>query len=129
MIRIAFPSPLSLGRLAERFRRRRRRRRHNPRRGRVTLADRCTTNDLAPLLARRFRLKLARVNSRSLLVDAALARLVPEDAAGSTRTRRSPSARLRSRGSHRRRPPTSELAHLDRGARRCTEARSSRQHW
>ena len=74
---IAFPSPLSLASLAERF-------------GgtidagagplvadRLTpLADGCSCNDLAPLLARRY-LKLARVTPALLLVDATLARLVP----------------------------------------------------
>ena len=78
MIGLAFPSPLSLARLAERFG------------GAVDagaealvanriapLTDGCTSNDLAPLLARRY-LKVARVSPALLLVDAALARLVPE---------------------------------------------------
>ena len=75
---LAFPSPLSLESLAERFG------------GTVDagaeslvaervapLADGCSCNDLAPLLARRY-LKIARVTPALLLVDATLARLVPE---------------------------------------------------
>jgi UDP-3-O-[3-hydroxymyristoyl] glucosamine N-acyltransferase len=77
MIGIAFPSPLSLARLADRFG------------GTVDagaegflalrvapLADGCSSNDLAPLLARRY-LKIARTSPSLLLVDASLARLVP----------------------------------------------------
>ena len=74
---IAFPSPLSLASLAERFG------------GTIDagagwlladrlapLSDGCSSNDLAPLLARRY-LKIARGTPALLLVDATLARLVP----------------------------------------------------
>jgi UDP-3-O-[3-hydroxymyristoyl] glucosamine N-acyltransferase len=78
MIGIAFPSPVPLARLAERF-------------GgvvdvgagarlaaRVAPVDAASArDDLAPLLARRY-LKIARQSSALLLVDATLARLVPE---------------------------------------------------
>ncbi len=78
MIGLTLPSSLSLERLAERF-------------GgtvdagaeslvveRVTpLADGCGCNDLAPLLTRRY-LKIGRLTPALLLVDATLARLVPE---------------------------------------------------
>jgi UDP-3-O-[3-hydroxymyristoyl] glucosamine N-acyltransferase len=77
MLGIAFPSPLSLARLAERFGGAIDAGAEGLLAARVaSLTDGCSSNDLAPLLARRY-LKLARVSPALLLVDASLARLVP----------------------------------------------------
>ena len=116
MIGIAFPAPVSLGRLAERFG------------GGVDaggealvvdrvapLADGCSSNDLAPLLARRY-LKIARVSPALLLVDATLARLVPAGRRWIHPHAGFAFARLLAELAPP--PPADEraLAHLDRGA-------------